>query len=223
MLIDFLTERQLFSQEGLGITVLFYVVAAGVALLLRRVGQVRAAKKYDSDSPSLGNVLLKDIPSALWGIVFFLLTGCLKGSLRETDKTQSKETNRKIFFGGLLFVFFGFAASVVLFLLFQVLQAALGGSAWGYAFLCAKALTGAHLSLILFSLLPLPNSDAETFLRAKEFGAKGIIFRQDGTWPFFLYSVLGLLLACITVPLSNGTVGSLSGILTLFPILLMGG
>ncbi len=223
MLIDFLTERQLFSQRGLGITILFYFIAGAVAVLLRRVGQVRAAKKYDSDSLSLGKVLLKDLPSALWEIAFFLLTGCLRGTLRETDKTTSKETNRKIFFSGMSFLLLGAVASFVLFVLFQFLQAAVGGSAWDFALFGAKALTGAHVSLMVFSLLPLPGSDVETFLRTKEFGPKGNTFRKDGTWPFFLYCLLGLLLACITVPLGDGTTASLSGILTLFPILLMGG
>ena len=223
MLIDLFTQRQLFSQEGTAITVLFYFLAAVAALFLRRAGQVLAAKKCGSASMPLGKVLLKDLPSSLFFLAFFLATGCLKGSLRERDKSDSKEANRKIFFGGVSFVLLGFAGSFLSFLLFQILQAALGGTVWNVAFLGARALSVAHLSLFWFSVLPLPASDAEVFLRTKEFGEKGTSFRKDGTLPFFLFCILGLLLACITVPLGNGVSGSLSGILTLFPILLIGG
>lgn len=219
MLIDFLTGRRFFSQSGIVISIVVYALAGAVALLLRRIGQVRNGK------PGTGfwNTILQDLPSGIWEICFFLITGCLKGPLGEQDKTSDKTANRKIFFGSLRYTFFGVVGSVLFLILLQILKAAFGGSAWEIPFLCARALIGANLSLLWFSILPLPGSDAETFLRRKRFGEKEKAFRENGTWSFFLYCVVGLLLACITVPLSDGAVGSLSGIMTLFPIYLIGG
>ena len=219
MLIDFLTGRRFFSQSDIVISIILYTLGGAVALLLRRLGQVRNGK------PGMGfwKTLLQDLPSGIWGIIFFLFTGCLKGPLQEQDKTEDNTANRKIFFGGIRYTFFGVIGSVLFLILLQILKAALGGSAWEIPFLCVKALIGANLSLLWFSVLPLPGSDAEIFLRTKPFGEKEKSFRKNGTWSFFLYCVVGLLLACITVPLGKGTIGSLSGIITLFPILLIGG
>ena len=219
MLIDFLTGRRFFSQSDVVISIVLYALAGAVALLLRRFGQVRNGKP----GMGFGKTLLQDLPSGVWEIIFFLFTGCLKGPLGEEDKTEDKTTNRKIFFGGVRYTFFGVAGSVLFLILLQILKAALGGSAWEIPFLFAKALIGANLSLLWFSVLPLPGSDAETFLRTKPFGEKEKAFRENGTWSFFLYCVIGLLLACITIPLGNETIGSLSGIITLFPLLLIGG
>lgn len=219
MLIDFLTGRRFFSQSDIVISILLYTLAGAVALLLRRLGQVRNGK------PGVGfwKTLVQNLPLGIWELIFFLFTGCLKGPLREQDKTDDKTANRKIFFGGIRYTCFGVVGSVLFLILLQILKAALGGSAWEIPFLGAKALIGANLSLLWFSILPLPGSDAETLLRTKPLGEKEKAFRQNGTWSFFLYCVVGLLLACITIPLGNETVGSLSGIITLFPILLIGG
>ncbi len=219
MLIDYLTGRRFFSQSDVVISIVLYALAGVAALLLRRWGQVRNGK------PGSGfwKTLRRDLPSGIWEILFFLFTGCLKGPLGKEDKAEDKSINRKIFFGGIRYTFFGVVGSFLLLILLQILKAALGGTAWEIPFLWAKALTGANLSLLWFSLLPLPDSDAETFLRTKPLGEKEKAFRENGTWAFFFYCALGLLLACIPIPLGNGTVASLSGILTLFPIHLIGG
>ncbi len=224
MLIDILTERYCFSQSGIVISVIVYTLAAAFALILRRWGQVRSEKKCGKAGPVFWRAILQDLPSSLWATAFFVLTGCLKGSLREDDgKVPDKTVNRKIFFGGFRYTVYGTAGSFLLYTVLQLLASLIGGAAWSIPLLAAKALTGANLSLLWFSVLPLPGSDVEVFLRRKPFGPKGEAFRKNGTWPFFLFCVLGLLLACVAVPVGKDAVCSLSGIITLFPVLLIGG
>lgn len=223
MLIDFLTERYCFSRSDAIISAILYIVAAAVALFLRRWGQARNGKKYGKTEPGLWRTLLKDLPSGLWGIAFFLLTGCLKGSVRDENVEEDKRINRKIFFAGLRYTLYGTVGSYLLYTILQLLASLVGGTGWAIPLLATKALTGANLSLLWFSILPLPGSDIDVFLRKKPLSAKGEAFRKNGTWSFFLFCVLGLLLACVTVPLPNGRLCSLSGILALFPVLLIGG
>ncbi len=223
MLIDYLTERYLFSQSNIAVSVILYALAGAVALILRRWGQVQCKKKQGICQVGLWKTILNDLPSEIWAIAFFLLTGCLKGLIRKEDKTEDKTLNRKIFFASICYPFIGAVGSFLLYILFQILQAAAGGSLWEIFLLGTKALVGANLSLLWFSILPLPGSDSEILLRTNPLGMKEESFRKNGTIPFFLFCVLGLLLACITVPLSNGTVYSLSSLLTLFPLLLIGG
>lgn len=223
MLIDYLTERHIFSQSNIAVSVILYALAGAAALILRRWGQVRCKKKSGTCQSGLWRTILRDLPSEIWGITFFLLTGCLKGTIRKEERTEDKTLNRKVFFGGIYHICFGAAGGFVLYTLFQLLQSALGGSFWEIFFLGARALTAANLSLLWFSILPLPGSDAETFLRTKTLGAKEKSFRENETLPFFLFCMVGLLLACIPVPMPNGTIFSLSSLLTLFPLILIGG
>lgn len=223
MLIDYLTERYIFSQSNLALSVILYLLAGAVALILHRWGQVRCRKKHATCESGLWKTLLKDLPSELWQIAFFLLTGCLRSSLWKEHKTENKGLNRKIFFWGIQYNAYGLAGSFLLPLLFQLLQAIFGGSIWSILLLSTKALVGANLSLLWFSILPLPDSDAERLLRTKPLTTKEANFRKGGTFSFFLFCVVGLLLACIAIPLPNGTLCSLSGILSLFPVLLIGG
>lgn len=220
MLIDRLTERLCFSELDAVLSGILYATAALAALLLRRWGQARTA---DKRCRGLSATLLRDIPGGLWSVFFFVLTGCLKGPVREEDKTNDAHKNRSIFLGGICYTVIGAIGSFFLYTLLQFLAARVGGIGWQIPLLAAKALTGANLSLLWFSLLPLPGSDAEVFLRTKGFGNKGEALRKNGTWPFFIFCTLALLLACITIPLPDGRFCSLSGIITLFPVLLIGG
>lgn len=219
MLIDYLSERYLFTARGLVLSVIAYAVAALVALLLRRAGQSRGAKKAGTEYPKLPLLLVQDLSSGLWSIFFFVMTGCLKGPLREENRAKTPEGNRKIFWGGICNTAIGAIVSV---LLYNVLWIFAENTFVSVLMLFARALVSAHLSLLIFSLLPLPCSDAETFLRKKPFGKKGLALRRQGTFPFLIYTTLSLLLACITLPVW-GTSVSVSGLLTLFPLLLIGG
>lgn len=222
MLIDFLTERYCFSESDPVISVILYILAATVALILRYWGQARCRAKHGKGSP-FWRTLLQCGQATLWAIAFFAVTGCLKGPISTEDKTDDRNLNRKIFLAGIRYTGLGTVGSFLLYTVLQLLASLIGGTVWPILLLAAKALTGANLSLLWFSVLPLPGSDAEIYLRKKEFGPKGTAFRKNGTWPFFLFCVIGLLLACITVPLSDGRICSLSGIMTLFPVLLIGG
>ena len=84
------------------------------------------------------------------------------------------------------------------------------------------ALSCAYVSALIFLLLPLPGSDADLLLRGKAPSEKGAALRLQGTYPFLIYTLLGLLLASIPVVL-NGTVYTLSGLMTMFPVFLIGG
>lgn len=220
MLIDKLSQRTCFTDQGVALSITLYTIAALIALLLRHWGQARAAKKQGIDSAP---PLLRNIPGGVWSIFFFLLTGCLKGPAREDDRTNDASKNKLIFLRGICYTAAGALLSFLFFTVLQTLASNLGGSGWRIPLLAAKALTGANLSMLWFSLLPLPGSDAELFLRTKDFTPKEKAFRQNGTWPFFLFSTLGLLLACIAVPAAGEQFWSLSGIMTLLPILLIGG
>ncbi|MBO5247949.1 MAG: hypothetical protein J6B54_01460 [Clostridia bacterium] len=213
-----------FSQSNLAVSAACYGIAAIIALLLRRWGQVFGGLGKERSLAEFGRILLRDLPSALWAVAFFLGTGCLKGPINTEDRTEDPQKNRKIFFNGILFPFSGAIVSFVLFLLFQTLQASTGWT-WDIPGLIAKSSMGANLSLCFFSILPLPASDIEVFLRTKPFGPRGTAFRKNGSWPFLLFTALGLLLACVTLPLPSfyGGDTSLSAILALFPILLLGG
>ena len=219
MLIDFLTGRYFFTDFILWISIPFYCTAALTALLLRRWGQARVAKKYGRKTPRFPDLWLQDLTSSLWAAFFFLMTGCIKGPLREEDLADDTNVRRKTFFAGILFPFLGAVASLLLYLILSIF------SQWTYIeipMLFAKALTCANLSLVIFSLLPLPLSDAEQLLRDKDFGEKGTAFRKQGTYPFLVFTLVGLLLGCVTVSI-HGVPHSLSSVLTLFPFLLIGG
>ncbi len=222
MLIDFLTERYSFSRSGLLPSILISILAAVGILILRRWGQLRSRKKAGLEVPSLWRTILSDLAGGCWAVLFFTVTGCLKGPLDENEKTEDKTLNRKIFFGGVLYPLLGAVAAFVLYTAFQFLVARLPSAAWEIPLLATKTLMGAGLSSVWFSLLPFPGSDAEVFLRTKPFGKRGEAFRKNGTWPFFCFCAVGLLLACVTLPLPGGAC-SLSGVITLFPVLLIGG
>ncbi len=222
MLIDYLTERFCFSEANIVLSTILYFLAAAIALILKRLGQIRGGKKYEKNFSTFTRLLLQDIPLDLWGVIFFLLTGCLKGASHKEDRTEDPQVNRAIFRGGLLYPICGAAVAFLLFTAAQFLAAHFG-AVWQIPMYLMKALFCANLSLTVFSLLPLPGSDAELFLRTRPFGTKGKSFRENGTYPFFLFALLGILLACIPIPLFNGTTYSLSAIITLFPIILIGG
>ena len=219
MLIDCLSERYIFSAHGLALSVTAYAAAALIALLLRRAGQARGAKKAGKSYPKLPLLLMQDLSSGLWSILFFVVTGCLKGPLRKDNKGDTPEQNRKIFWSGMLNTAIGAVVSVILYNALWILEQSTFTS---ILLLFARALVCANISLLIFSLLPLPCSDAEAFLRKKPFGEKGLALRRQGTFPFLIYTTLSLLLACVTLPLWGVSI-SVSGLLTLFPLLLIGG
>ena len=221
MLIDLLTERYVYSQEGLVISVIIYILAAAVALLLRQIGQARG-RKTPITQRTFRETVLPELPAALWSIFFFLLTGCLKAPVRKEARTNDAKVNRKIFFTQIFFLLIGAGASFFLYTSLQFFASITGFLWWNIPLLFMKALTGATLSLLIFSLLPLPDSDADLYLRTKPLGEKGEAFRRNGTWPFFVYCILGFTLACVTLPFPAGDT-SLSALITLFPILLIGG
>lgn len=222
MLIDFLTERYSFSRSGLILSIIISVLAAVGMLILRRWGQVRCRKKAGLEVPSLWRTILSDLAGGCWSVLFFVVTGCLKGPVDGSEKTENKALNRKIFFAGVLYPLVGAAAAFALYTAFQFLAARFPATAWEIPLLATKTLMGAGLSSAWFSGLPFPGSDAEVFLRTKPFGKRGEAFRNNGTWPFFCFSAAGLLLACAALPLPGGLC-SISGIITLFPVLLIGG
>ncbi len=222
MLIDFLTERYSFSQSGIAVSIILYTVAGMVALLFHRLGQARAHKGENSKTALFRKNVFGNLPSSLWSVVFFLITGCLRDSVRGVA-SEDKKLNRRIFWNGVGVTFFSAVGFFFLYTVVELLADLTGGSAWSVVLLGAKALTGANLSLLFFSLLPLPGSEAEVLLRRKPLSPKGEAFRKDGTWPYFVFCATGILLSCITIPVYDGGVHSLIGILSLFPILLIGG
>ena len=218
MIIDILTERYAYADAGTVLPFLFYILSAAVALTLRRLGQCRATKKRDPSAPGMCRILLRDAPSAAWSIFFFLLTGCLKGPIREEERSEDRAVNRNAFRGGILALLSGWILSLILYALCFLFN----GSAAEILRSATDSLATAHLSLLIFSLLPLPCSDCETLLIQKGFGEKGIAFRKNGTYPFFLFTALGLLLAVIVVSV-GGSVLSLSRMITAFPQIMIGG
>ncbi len=223
MLIDFLTQRFCFSREGGIITAVCYFAAAAIALFLHRLGQFQKIKKYTAAPVSLGAFLRQRLGGNLWGMFFFLVTGCLYPAPAEVSEVQDKGAKKSIFWGGVRSTLYATTAFYTFYTVFQLADSLTEWSGWWIFLLITKALTCANLSLLWFSILPLPCSEAEILLRKKPFGEKGIAFRSNGTMPFFVSCLLGLLLACITLPFPGGQVCSLSGILTLFPVLLIGG
>lgn len=224
MLIDLLTERYGFSQINPVLSVIVYFAAAVAALLLRRWGQVRGGRKHDNTLPTLSKILLQEIPASLWYTLFFLLTGCLKAPAQEEDRTNDRITDRGIFWGGVCFPAVGALLAFFLFTVFQLFASLFPSTAWEIPMLAGKALVCANLSSVWFSLLPLPLSDGDIFLRRGDLSERGRSLRRGGTIPFFLFTLLGLLFACITVPFPlTNTAYSLSGWMALFPLILIGG
>ena len=221
MLIDLLTERYVYSQEGPVISVIIYILAAAVALLLHHLGQARG-REIPFSLRTFKDTVLPELPEALWATFFFLLTGCLKAPVRKNGKTDDTKTNRKIFFTQSLYLLIGAGASFFLYTSLQFFAGILPSLWWNIPLLLIKALTGANISLLIFSLIPLPDSDADCYLRTKPLGEKGEAFRRNGTWPFFVTCILGFTLACLTLPMPSGD-ASVSALITLFPILLIGG
>ncbi|MBQ2273653.1 MAG: hypothetical protein II337_09365 [Clostridia bacterium] len=221
MLIDLLTERYVYSQEGPVISVIIYILAAAVALLLRQIGQARG-REIPFSLRTFKDTVLPEFPAALWSIFFFLLTGCLKAPVRKEARTNDAKVNRKIFFTQISFLLVGAGASFFLYTSLQFFASITGFLWWNIPLLFMKALTGASISLLIFSLIPLPDSDADLYLRTKPLGEKGEAFRRNGTWPFFVTCILGFTLACLTLPMPSGD-ASVSALITLFPILLIGG
>ncbi len=221
MLIDYFSERYVFSEGNVLLSVLFYLLAALVALVLRYLAQARCRKKNGVATP-IHHTILDEGASALWNIAFFLLTGCLKGTVKESNRTADRKINYKIFAAQTMAVFAGAAVSFLLYTVFQLLLSLTGAEVWGIFLLASKALTGANLSLLIFSCIPLPGSDADVYLRKNELGKKGKAFRKNEVWPFFIFCILGLLLACIAFPI-GGRYYSLSSLISLFPIFLIGG
>ncbi len=222
MLIDYLTQRFCFSDAGFLLTAACYLLAPAVALFLHRQGQFQAKKKQPQCG-SLKDSLLEQLGGDLWKIIFFFVTGCLYPTYRLGSTELSPIIKRKIFWGGLRTTLYATAAFYTLYTAFQFAESRTGSVVFWVLLLVTKALTCANLSLLIFTLIPIPGSEIETLLRKKPFSEKGIAFRQNGTMPFFVYCVIGLLLACIELPLFNGQVCSLSGIITLFPVLVIGG
>ncbi len=221
MLIDYLTGRFCFSDGNLILTLLFYTLAAAVALTLRYLGQARCRKKNGVATP-IHHTILDEGAAFVWNILFFLVTGCLKGAVQECYRTENRTVNRKIFFAQFRFILYGGAGSFFLYTVFQLFASLVGGGVWQILLLAAKALTCAHISLLVSTLLPLPCSDADVYLRKGELSKRGIAFRRNGVWPFFVFCILGLVLACTVIPV-GGREFSLSSLLTLFPIFLIGG
>lgn len=219
MLIDYFTERYTFTESDLWISVVAYLLAGLIALLLRRWGQSRVAKKYGLTNPRFPDLWLQDLTSGIWAAFFFTMTGCLKGPLREEDCAKDPKVRRKVFLEGILFPIAGVA---IFFLLYTVLEIFAQHSFMKIPLMFTKALVSANISLLIFSLLPLPCSDCEKLLLCREPGEKGIALRKQGTYPFLIFTILGLLLGSITVSM-EGTAVPLSGILTLFPFFLIGG
>lgn len=223
MLIDYLTERYCFSQAGLIVSVLLYFAASLTAVFFHRLGQARVLKKEGTVKNPLGTLLWGNLAGDLWGIFFFLLTGCLRCSYKESLKSSDDNVNKAVYWKGILWSLMAAAISYFAFTLIQIGQIQLGGLVWELLLFTAKAITCANISLLLFSLLPLPCSEGEVLLRKKPFSQRGLRFRKNGTLPFFLFCLLGLLLACVAISFPNGQTYSVSGILTLFPILVVGG
>ncbi|MBQ1272799.1 MAG: hypothetical protein IIY12_04805 [Clostridia bacterium] len=223
MLIDYLTHRFFFSDAKFVITAVGYLLAPALALLFHRLGQFQKKKNVLPESGSLKSFLLRQLSGDLWKIVFFFVTGCLYPSYRTTNEENNPLAKRKIFWGGVFSTLLTAVISFFLYTVFEFLLRMFGGLTWEILLFASKALTCANLSLLWFTVLPLPGSEIETLLRKKPFSEKGIAFRQNGTLPFFTYCLLGLLLACAGIPQANGQICSLSGIMSLFPVLLIGG
>ena len=221
MLIDVMTGRDCFASGSTALSVIIYILAAIAAMLLYRWGRAHCEKKHGVATQTIPKILINSLPSGIWNVTLFLLTGCLR--FPASEMTEDKRLNKKIFLSGIGFLSIGTAGAYVLYTVLQLLASLIGGGYWAIPMLIAKALTCAGLSLLIFSHLPLPGSDCESCLRKKPLSPRQESFRKNGTWPFFLFCTLALLLACIAVPLPNGQVCSLSGIVTLFPILLIGG
>ena len=218
MIIDSLMDRYSFSEPDALLPFFLYAAAAILALLLRRWGQIRGARKASGAPGSLSGILLQDLPSSLWYVFFFLLTGCLKGSLREENRSKDSAVNRKSFVTGIRYLLYGWLPSMAAVLLLQGAE----GVFPGLLYLIAKALSAAFGSLLFFSLLPLPCSDMEALCIQPDLGEKGIALRKNGTVPFFIFTALSLFLAVIVVAV-KGQIYSLIGIITLFPLILIGG
>ncbi len=221
MFIDYFSERSVYAGGNFVLAVIFYFSAALIALLLRYYAQARCRKKNGVATP-IHHTILDEGASALWNVLFFLLTGCLKGTVRETHRTAKEDINRKIFITETVAVFGGAALSFLLYTVFQLLLSVTGADIWGIFLLATEALTAAHMSLLIFTCLPLPGSDADVYLRKGELSKRGKAFRRNGVWPFFLFCILGLFLSCFALPV-KGQYYSLSSIITLFPIFLIGG
>ena len=178
-------------------------------------------KLYYSKGISKAALITKIISiaiSVVLAIFFFVLTGCLKGPLHEEEGASIK-AKQSIFVGGLVAPLCG---GVIWAMIHSVLAIYSEVATVQTVMLFTSAMISAHLSLTLFTVLPLPGSDAERLLRRKEFSPRRAAFRRQGTYPFLIFTVIGLLLACITLPV--GTVNcSLSGLITLFPVFVIGG
>ena len=223
MLIDYLTERFFFSDAGFFISAAGYLLAPALALFLHRLGQFQKKKKAVPECGPLTSFLLRQLSGDLWKILFFFVTGCLYPTYRIGNHETNPSAKRKIFGGGLFTTLTAAILSFLLYTAFELALSVFGGLTWEILLFAAKASTCANLSLLWFTVLPLPGSEAETLLRKKPFSKRGIAFRENGTLPFFLYCILGLFLACAGLPQANGQICSLSGMLTLFPVLLIGG
>lgn len=223
MLIDFLTERYCFSQAEPVISVLLYLLASLTAMFFHRLGQARALKKEGNVEKPFRTLLAGNWGGDLWGILFFLVTGCLRCSYGEAQKSSEERTDKAVYWKGILWTLTTAALSFFAYTLIQMGQLYWGGLFWEILLLTSKAFTCANISLLVFSLLPLPCSEGEILLRKKPFSQRGERFRNNGTLPFFLFCILGLLLASAAITFPGGQTCSLSGILTLFPILALGG
>lgn len=219
MLIDYFTQRYTFSGESLWLSLVAFTVAGAAVLLHRRRALYKTAKIAEGERPRFRQALLQNLPSGLWALIFFLLTGCLRESLQEVPSGDSPSEKRKRFFFGLLHLGVGAVAVTLI----HSVVAIFGELAWvRTVMLFTGAFTCAYVSALIFYLLPLPGSDADRLLRTKEPGEKGAALRRDGTFPFLIFTLLGLFLACIPV-VWNGATYTLSGILTMFPVFLIGG
>jgi len=219
MLIDYFAERNTFSQQGLWLSVLAFLLAALTALIHRRWALHRAAKKRGLPCLKFRILLLRGLAPGFWAILFFLLTGCLKGPLQEDEPAGDKKAKRALFFSQVLHLV---AGTLVAVLIHSVIAIFSEVAVIRTVMLFTGAFVCAYLSLLIFTLLPLPCSDAEQFLRTKEFSPKGMALRRQGTYPFLIHTTLALLLACIPVPV-GAAVYSLSGLITMLPVFLIGG
>ena len=217
MIIDRLLELRRFSDYDFLLSAVFYLLAAIPPILLRSWGLVRAANKEEKQT-SFRKELVQHLPASVFSLGFFALTGCLRAPLAE--RTSDPEKNKRLFLGGFLFLLYGAIGSFLLFTILQFLSSRFSAYLLQLATFFTEALTTAHLSALLFSLLPIPESDALALLRKKPLGKTASAILENQTISFFTFCVIALLLSCITVPVGGSEI-SLMGLLVRYPFLLL--
>lgn len=217
MIIDRLLELRRFSDYDFLLSSVFYLLAAIPPLLLRTWGLVRAANKEEKQT-SFRKELVQHLPTSVFSLGFFVLTGCLRAPLAERTADQAK--NKRLFLGAFLFLLYGALGSFLLFTIFQLLSSLFSVYLLQLATFFTEALTTAHLSALIFSLLPIPESDALALLRKKPLGKTAAAILENQAVSFFTFCVIALLLSCITVPVGGSEI-SLMGLLVRYPFLLL--